>query len=93
MAETQDVRTAVAEAFNFADTTTAPVEMAIALNGEAVNLLDRLTLLLDRDRGGAIAEALAFLYMGVSLQKEGMNMAIVDRDGKVQTVLDLLPRR
>ena len=46
---------------------------------------------LHRDRGRTISEALALLFYGLTAQEEGMNLAIVDAEGNVQTVLDLLP--
>ena len=89
MADLQDVRTAVADGLKFAGAASAPVLMTLELNGDAANLLTSLTNKLDRDRGGVIAEALSLLYIGVAVQKEGMQMAIVDQGGTVQTVLDL----
>src|SRR3954454_14489938 len=90
MAEVYDIRAAVADALKSTDAATAPVRMTIEFTGGAAGLLDQLTGLLGRDRGRVIAEALAFFYVGVGAQREGMQMAVVDRDGSVQATLDLL---
>jgi hypothetical protein len=92
VAEVYDVRTAVADALGLTGTATDSAELTIEMNGEATNLLNTLTEQLDRDRGTVIAEALSFLFVGVTAQKEGMQVAIIEPGGKVQTVIDLLSR-
>jgi len=93
MAGVYDVRSAVADALKFTDSATGSVLMTIELNGEAANLLNNLNRDLDRDRGRVIAEALSLLFVGVTIQKEGMQMVVVDQSGKIQTVLDLIPKQ
>jgi hypothetical protein len=92
MQQTYDVAAAVANALKFGDTETDSVEMTIEMNGGAANLLQSLTKQLGRDRGSVIAEALSLLFVGVTAQKEGMQVAIIDQDGKAQTVIDLLSK-
>ena len=55
------------------------------------DLLNDLTNKLGLDRGRVIAEALSLMYLGVTAQQDGMQMAIVDQGGTLQTALDLLP--
>ncbi len=91
MSTTFDVRAALAELSDEAEAATAPVELTMKLSGPAAHLLAKLAGRLGRDRGETISEALQFLYFGVAIQKDGLQMAVVDRDGQIQTTLDLLP--
>ena len=91
MQRTYCVGSAFSRALKFGDTAMASVEMTIELNGGASHLLNDLTNKLDLDRGRVIAEALSLMYHGVTAQQDGMQMAIVDQGGTLQTALDLLP--
>jgi hypothetical protein len=92
MASVNDVQAIVTDSLKFTDTATCSIQMTIELSGGAANLLNQLTKLVGKDRGEVIAEALSVLYIGAVVQAEGMNMAVVDKEGKVQTILDLLSK-
>jgi len=91
MSMTLDIKAAVADALKSIGSDGPAVEVEMKLSGGAADLLAHLAGELHRDRGRTISEALALLFYGLTIQKEGMHMAVVDREGNVQSVLDLFP--
>ena len=92
MSVAYDVKAALANSVKDQKPDSGRELMTIELSARAASLLDQLAEKFDGRMGLVFAEAVALLSIGVAAQKDGFHLAVVDKDGEIQTKIDLLSK-